>query len=439
MTHGLPRSRCLQRCSLVLVVLLLGISTLGSASKKKKAQPEPTPPPVKATFAPSITIPVSPLGFSAPGLYYLGRRDSMASLDFLDEDNVLFTFRVPGLIRRNAPNSEMESERRVRAVVLKLPQGAVVAETVWSVHDHSRYVYPLDHEQYLFRDQNDLYLGDASLQLKPFLHFPGPVVWVEVDPTRKYIVTGSEEAAAKKAASGEVPRPATAAVRMDTEDAPSGEDQRKFVLRVIRRSDGKVMLISRLRGAIHLPINGEGYLETIRSRGNAWLLNLNHFTGGSTILGSVESTCSPLINFVSSMQFLVSSCSSWDEAHLVSMSTEGKKLWEHPSTGTLIWPLLVTGASGSRVARETLVTTHAVSTNAPLSTEDIKGQDVQVMDAATGRVVLRAAATPILDAGGNVAISPSGRRAAILMEDYLQIFDLPESSLVPETAGKADP
>lgn len=438
MVHGVSRSRILQLTSLGLILLCTTTGMVARASKKKP-QPAPAPPPVRATLPPTITIPVSPLGFAPPGLYYLGRRDSMASLDFLNEDHVLFTFRVPGLIRRDGPNSETENERRIRAVVLKLPQGAVEAQTVWTVHDRSRYVYPLDHGEYLFRDQNDLMVGDASLELKPFLHFPGPVLWVEVDPTRRYIVTGSEEAEARKTASGEVAKPATASAEMHTENEPADEDQKKFVLRVIRRSDGKIMLVSRLRGAVHLPINGDGYLETIRSRGNAWLLNLNHFTGGSTILGSVDSTCSPLINFVSSLQFLVSSCSSSDDAHLVSMSTAGKKLWEHPSIGTFIWPLLVTGADGSRIARETLMTTHPVGVNSPLSTDDIKAQDVQVIDAATGKVVLRAAASPILDAGGNVAISPSGRRVAILMDDNLQIFDLPEAPAIPDTASKAGP
>jgi hypothetical protein len=69
---------------------------------------------------------------------------------------------------------------------------------------------------------------------------------------------------------------------------------------------------------------------------------------------------------------------------------------------------------------------------APLEPEDVKGQDVQIIDAATGKMVLRAAAEPALDAGGNVAISPSGRRVAILMDNRLQIFELPLPAPVPD-------
>jgi len=52
-------------------------------------------------------------GFSAPGPLYLGQRNSLVSLDFLDEDRLLFTFRVPGLIRREAGE---EDARQIRAV-----------------------------------------------------------------------------------------------------------------------------------------------------------------------------------------------------------------------------------------------------------------------------------------------------------------------------------
>jgi hypothetical protein len=62
----------------------------------------------------------------------------------------------------------------------------------------------------------------------------------------------------------------------------------------------------------------------------------------------------------------------------------------------------------------------------------VKGQDVQILDAANGKQVLRAAANPALDIGGNVAISPSGRRVAILMEDGIQIFELQPPAPLPD-------
>jgi len=86
-----------------------------SRAGKERTHPERLPE--KPTLPPVFTIPVDPLGFSAPGAIYLGQRNSLASLDFLDENRLLFTFRVPGLIRREAGDSAWGDERQIRAVV----------------------------------------------------------------------------------------------------------------------------------------------------------------------------------------------------------------------------------------------------------------------------------------------------------------------------------
>ena len=66
-----------------------------------------------------------------------------------------------------------------------------------------------------------------------------------------------------------------------------------------------------------------------------------------------------------------------------------------------------------------------------MDTDDVKEQSVTVFDAATGDIALVSPLSPILDAGGNVAISPSGRRVALLNAGAIQIFDLPPAPAVP--------
>ena len=215
------------------------------------------------------------------------------SLDFLDEDHLLFTFRVPGLIHRDKSASDPSQERQVRALVVKLPQGTIQAETVWTLHDRRRYLWMLDNGQFLLRDRDSLQLGDANLQLKPFLRFPGPVLWVEIDPDRKYVVTGSSEPPTSASRTGEVPSPGTAAATL-VSDEPQPDAEPDLILRILRRDSGKVMLVSHLRSAVHLPINEDGYLETLRGNGRNWVLNLNRFDGGSTILGNPSIPFVPL-------------------------------------------------------------------------------------------------------------------------------------------------
>ena len=165
------------------------------------------------------------------------------------------------------------------------------------------------------------------------------------------------------------------------------------------------------------------------------MISLDHFEGGSTPLGSVDSFCSPELDFVSPREFLATTCESDGDPRVVAMTTGGRRLWENGGGGSLVWPSLVTSADGLRIARETLMVSHGVNAFAPLGTDDIKGQDVQVFDAATGKVVLRAQASPVFDIGGNVAISPTGRRVAIIMAEGLQIFDLPPAPPLPSDSA----
>jgi hypothetical protein len=350
----------------------------------------------------------------------------MASLDFLDENRLLFTYRIPGLLHRDRLNNDDNNERQIRAVVLSLPKGTVEAEATWTVHDRVRYLWPLNNGHFLVRDRNNLFEGDAALTLKPDLDFPGPLLWIELDPEQHFLVTNSNEPAAKDSKSGDTLSPATASAAVTSDqDSGAGSDAPDLVIRILRRDSGDVMLLSRVRTAVHLPINSVGYLENLRSRGMEWLLNLRYFTGGSRMLGQVESTCEPDDDFLSEQEILATTCGPSGESSLVAESTAGKTLWKTKAPPTEVWPQHVVAANGSRLAWETLDTTHSIYAYAPMDAGDIKEQSVTIFDAANGDIAMVSPVSPILDAGGNVAVSPSGRRVALLNAGAIQVFDLP--------------
>ena len=430
------------RTGLLLAAACLAFAAqpIARAQEASPFMPAPTHPkkphplsgrlPDKPSLPPAFTVPVGPLGFSPPGPLYLGLRNSLVSLDFLDEDHLLFTFRVPGLMRREAENGTGGDERQIRAVTLALPAGTVVSEALWTLHDRVRYLWMLKDGHFLLRDLNGLSQGDATLELKPLFEFPGPLLWLELDPTGQYLVTNSREpTAAAPVKAGLVPSPesASAALVVDGQQPLKESDspQTDLVVRILRRASGQVMLVSRTRSIVHLPINAEGYLESLRGNGEQWLLNLNYFTGGSKTLGRVVSACSPSFDFLSERVVLVTACADGGGRKLAAMDTAGRLLWEDRTSPEAIWPLIVRAPDGSRLAQETLAVTHAISATSPLDAGDVKGQLVRVFDAVNGKVALEALATPALDAGGNVAISSSGRRVAILSAGAIQVFDLP--------------
>jgi hypothetical protein len=249
---------------------------------------------------------------------------------------------------------------------------------------------------------------------------------MQMDPTQELLVTDSLEPANAKPKAGQVGSPVTAQASITTGD-DGQEEQHNTVLRILRRDSGKVMLVSRVRNVVELPINPDGYLETLRSTGRDWVLNLNYFTGGSRILGKVESSCQPPVMFVSRTEVVANTCSPQGGRKLVAISTEGRRLWDAVSSPTQVWPMLAMAPDGSRFVRETLTVSHPVDAYSPLSFDDVTGQLVEVYDAAQGTRQLMAPASPILDGGGNVAISPSGERIAILNAGAIQVYELPPS------------
>ena len=463
--HGVARlSHGRDALTICGVLVLFGALAMAPSSAQQELPPAPAPavsaptpgssaagpkssPPVKERFLvdrfptepslpPAFTIPVGPLGFTAPGPIYMGARNSMASLDFLDENRLLFTFRVPGLLRRDQTNSEDSDERQIRAEVLDVSKGTVEAEATWTVHDRVRYLWPLNNGHFLLRDGNNLFEGDATLTLKPYLDFPGPLLWIELDPEQHFLVTNSREPATKAARSGDAPGSSTAlAATTADQDSGSAADVPDLVIRILHRESGDVMLVSRARAAVHLPINSVGYLENLRGRGMEWILNLHYFTGGSRMLGHVESNCEPDDEFLSDHEILATTCGPSGQSSLVAMSTSGKTLWESQAPPVEVWPQLAVAGNGSRLALETLDTTHAIYAYAPMDPGDVKEQSVTIFDAANGDIAMVAPVSPILDAGGNVAISPSGRRVALLNGGALQVFDLPAPPPVPIANG----
>ncbi len=421
MVHRILRAGILPGFAAAVVLLCQPHFASGESRHKKTADTAPARA-VAASQPPAFSVPVEPLGFYPPGEYYKGQREALVSLDFLDEDHLLFTFRAPGLIHRTRYGTD---ERQIRAVVLSLPDGSVDAQALWSLHDTDRYLWMGKSGHFLLRDGDTLKEGDAGLRLTPLLQFPGPVLWMQMDPTQQYLVTDSLEPAATKGKEGEVGSPVTAQASVATDNAGNDDQQRDTVLRILRRESGKVMLVSRVRNVVQLPISPDGYLEALpASSGHEWVLNLNYFKGGDKVLTHLDSTCQPPLTFLAQNTALANTCAAQGGRKLVAVSMEGRRLWDAPCPPTQVWPLLVMAADGSRVARETLTVSHPVDAFSPLSFSDVTGQVVEVYDSTEGKRQLLAPADPVLDGGGNVAISPSGKLVAVLNAGAIQVYDL---------------
>ncbi|WP_420238962.1 hypothetical protein ACOBR2_05030 [Telmatobacter bradus] len=406
-----PLRRALATLCLGTLIFLPALRAQSTAPRPRLLAAELVEKPV---LTPAVSIPVAPLGFTAPNSAYLGERHQMASLDFVDENHLLFSFRVPALLHRDdRGNSSSDELHQVRALVLALPSGAVDTETLWTLHDHVRYLWMLNDGHFLLRDGNGVSEGDRQLETKPLLRFPGQLLWIDLDPSQQYLACDSFEPLAKSS-------PASS----DDDDSASSS-HKDIAVRILQRESGKVLLVSRVRSSFRLPVNEDGYLEVLRDRGLNWLLNLNQFDGTVRTAAQIQSTCTPGPEFLTRTRMVSSICGLAGEQRLAGLTTSGKMLCVDELAPASIWPQLIHSADGSRLAQISLITHAPLSASSPFDPEDVKGQMVRVLDAASGESIFTISASPALDVAGNVALSPSGSRLAVLRNGALEVYDLP--------------
>lgn len=388
--------------------------------------------PDKPSLPAAFTIPVGWLGFSKPGAFYLLRRRSLVSLGFLDENRLLFTFQAGGLLQRDAGEDAAEKERHIQALVITLPEGRVEPKAQWTLADQARYLWMLKDGHFLLRDAGGLELGDATLKTTPYLRLPGRLLWLEMDPAQKVIIINSLEPAEGPS---KLADPASAAGSQNTPtadarsaDQPKPGTQPMLAVRTLERDSGKVIRTSEApwtNQSADWPINSEGYLETLKESGGQWLFSLKRFAGGNKGVGYVRSACPPDAAYISERELIAATCEPGGGGKMIAVSASGAHLWETQTGVNEMWPLLVMAADGSRLAQEVLLLQRPAKRYKRLvGAHDLMGQMVRVFNARTGKVELEAPLDPILDAGGNVAISPSGRRVAILNAGAIQVFEL---------------
>ncbi|HEX3437643.1 MAG TPA: hypothetical protein VHT24_12810 [Pseudacidobacterium sp.] len=390
----------------LVLAAILGIPLLyGASTKQNDSGPKP-----------DLRIPVEQLGYSAPSAFYLTARLSSISLDFIDNDHLLFTFRLSGLMKRTPDSRPTDEDQTIRAAVLELPSGNVVAKTEWRMHDHGRYLWRLSGGHFLVRQRSTLFITDATLQLHPFINSDAPLDSVQISPDRKLIAIEAED---KKES-----RQTLASASGDLGDA---EPDEKPVQIFILNTDSRAMIAhAETLNAVDIPMMGEGRLQAVPGNRDKWIIRYLPFKGEPRELTEIESSCHPSEEAIRSDVALIFACPRSSNDHQVSaVNLEGKTLWQQRWESRYIWPTFQLAQNGSRFAYSSLQVSHPVGIMEPVDETSIVNQMIGVFDTDTGKLQLVKNATPILSAGQNYALSPDGSRFAILRDGVIEIYNLP--------------
>src|SRR5271170_2368561 len=213
---------------------------------------------------PAIRIATDPLDYHPLSSFYLMSRTSSSSLDFIDDQHMLFTFRATGLMKRLPECQRDDEDQLIRALVVHVPDGKIERSAEWRMHDRGRYLWSLGNGKFLVRRQDDLFLTDSSLELRPFISSPAPLRLIKLSPDAKLVLVETD---LERHTPEEHERLVEASLAEDL--PPPREDVQMTILRVDDRS---VVLRARVLSVTDLPIISNGYIETLSAQGDHWML-----------------------------------------------------------------------------------------------------------------------------------------------------------------------
>ncbi|MDQ2924702.1 MAG: hypothetical protein M3R43_03990 [Acidobacteriota bacterium] len=422
-----------RRAAAVLLILALMV-----AAWPAQASPRGTQPVLK--------LKLTDLGYPGVSRALLDAGASMLTVHFVDDQHVLLTYSLRGLVERIPGDPPTDDDRAVAALLLELPSGKLLARTRWHLHDHGQYLWPLGGGRFLLRTRSTLVAVAPLANLAtpepfwqmPFAHSPDVVDAVLVSPEGDLVTL--ETSPPRKP-----PHPPGPVNLMNSPAEKEPEPPETFhFLRVAGNGSPESPVQSVSAGTVKtssvglLPVNGRGYLFAKSEKRSRWAMNFDSFDGETRKLSSVDSSCAPRMQFVSPSQFVVFSCRGTDEKIMISeFNFTAHETWEEPLSGSTPYAHFAFAPSAGRFAISRIVaTTTPPSTGtalAPLGSigeplDPLTTQEVRIYQAESGDLLMKLGCVPVARSAQNFDLAPDGLSALVLRNGVIEVYELPPLS-----------
>jgi hypothetical protein len=347
-----------------------------------------------------------------------------ATLNFIDPQHLLMTYTVKKLISRSPDQRESDDDHFVRAVVISLPDGKMVRDTEWRMHDRAPYLWPLADGHFLLRIRGDLYSLNPMGSFNP--EHLGQRMLLESDEDLEALQFS----------------PAHDLMLVETSpplkigDDPSERKDRPVsatFYRVSIEKDGAVQLSDRGRAlsreTFALSFTSMGVLQAVKEDRTHWGFDFHPFAGKRMELAGFTSTCRPLAIFVSDAEFYAYGCRGGEDRKLMGgFNLLAQAKWVFTTDDAPLWLSVETSPANGRFAvRNTLTNTPMQEAERP-EADEVRSQEIRVYGSREGDELLRVYSSPAQRPGGNFTLSPDGLKLAVLHGKQLEVYNLPPIS-----------
>ena len=371
---------------------------------------------------------------------------STMSLFLVDDQHILFAFNSRALMRRVPDDPPEDDDQIVTALLLEVPpkgttDAKVLARTEWRLHDHARYLWPMRHGRFLLRQGLELRVlapvehlhTEQPLSTRLLMTMTNPPASIQISPDGELMVLQTVGVSAETGASASQDKQ-----RMEIEGVEKSFDVQFIELNANVKSVDQ--LAYRIGGEQHspypleVPITPKGYLRSVRRGEDLW-----HFTFGPAVAGAERkdlfdfiSTCRPREEFVSDEEFLLGGCKRQPGQRLIGMyAIDGKELWRQDYAEPQVAETVMYADEAKRIAMSQIQTKFPLMAGEPLFVETTVAQRIRVIETRSGKELLRVDVVPMQADPSNFAISPDGRKLAVVNQDAIEIYDLPPPEGTP--------
>ncbi|WP_348266985.1 hypothetical protein P8936_13815 [Edaphobacter paludis] len=422
-TYAISRTRQLLR--LMLLVLLASVQM-----------------PAWAT-GPSLRIPLDSLGFQPQSTQFLLAGSSMLTVNYVDNQHLLFTFGVHRLMQRIANDPPDDEDRMVEAVLIELPSGRVLARTDWRLHDSGQYLWGLGHGRFLLRVHDTLTTFAPMANLasgqpfaqRGFLTTDRRIGAVLLSPESDLMIVETAERmppvpAPRPPLFGPAPKPAP-----DPVGRPGDPDPVALSFyRLAMPGRGDVVQAT-LAGVAHsshfgdVAAIGAGHIGVVDEGRQEWAFDFRPFHGKAKELAPFGSTCDPTPRFVSSSEFVAFGCHGGQTPMVLGgFNMRGEQMWEQNLFGDYVGTSMTFAPESGRFALGRVLGEAATVDLAIIPEQAYTAQNVVVYQTESGKQLLHVDCSPIARAGQNFALAPDGMSLAVIRDGAIAIYNLPPLS-----------
>jgi hypothetical protein len=367
------------------------------------------------TAAASATLPLKDLGYMPERLdHEMYSFDFGSAIAYLGEKDLLFTFNPHILIHRIATEAQFSKLRIIRAVLINA-QGRTVEKTVdWKVADLHQYLWPIGQDRVLVHVGHELRVYGPGLKLERRLALDGPLAFVCMSPSSKYVAVGV------------VHERHTAAVHLELSEAEEREPEEDVEIKVFDSDFRTLAKVARSSRAAPPILSDDGEIQILSAKKNRWRIMEETWDTQKHLVAQVNSSCRPQgATLPQNLLFMVG-CDPQNAAKWYRvLRPNGKPVLKGSSSSTELERTANGSATGGVFTIGMAEAGRSITPDSAFQTSDLQSERIAVYRADNGERVFSVAVASPAPSMQTFVLSPAGDQLAVLEGDEIDLYKIP--------------